>query len=333
MMKAKYPAVALSLVLILFAGLSPKLTYADNKVDGDKPIRLWVTESASPIGKVESIGPLAINGRVAGGDQLIWGGEILQAPIDRSVRVSLDSIGQVTLHGGSVARLAVSWRRFEDNIDGSILIASLIQGVVAVKLRDNAEAYIEASGSVVTSSRGASFNVGVGESGPVWNATVGTVSAEHQAGARGNYMIRPAGNRAKIDVKLNKSQEAKFVVTDEHDKPVPDVPVVFVAAGGATFASGASTVTVTTSALGIASAPVTGTAVGATSVTATIAGTNTSATLGVGVATGGVLGAGAITAIAIAAGAGVTTTVLVKKLNKADIKPTSDPIVTPSSVH
>jgi Big-like domain-containing protein len=332
MIKTKYRAVALSLVLILFTGLTPILTYADNKADGDKPIRLWVTESAGPIGKVESIGSLAITGRVARGDQRIWAGEILQAPIDRSVRVSVDSIGFVTLHNSAIARLSVKWKGADDDNSGPVLIASLIRGSVAVRLQNSAEAYIEASGSVVTSSRGASFVVGVGESGPVWNATVGAVTAEHQAGARGNYMIRPAGNRAKIDVKLNKSQEAKFVVTDEHDKPVPDVPVIFVAAGGATFASGASTVTVTTSALGIASAPVTGTAVGATSVTATIAGTNTSATLGVGVAAGGVLGAGAITAIAIAAGAGVTTTVLVKKLNKAEIKPTSDPVVTPSSV-
>ena len=330
MMKTRYPAMTLSLVLILLSGLTPASAYADKRADDDKPIRLYVSESAGPIGKIESFSPMAINGRVTRGDQLIWGGEILQAPIDRSVRVSLDSIGFVTLHSGAVARLAVRWRKAQDSAAGTILIASLIQGNIAVRLQNGVEAYIEASGSALTSTPGASFNVGVGESGPIWNAIAGMVRAE-QAGARGNLMIRPASNRAKINVKLNKSQEAQFVVTDDHDKRVPDVPVVLVAAGGATFASGASTVTVTTSAFGIASAPVTGTAVGTTSVTATIAGTNTSATLGVGVG-GGLLGAGAITAIAVAAGASATTVVLVKKLNKAEIKSTSDPVITPSSV-
>jgi hypothetical protein len=318
----------------MVAGLTPKLAYADDRnADHDRPIRLRAVERFAPIGKIDGPSAALVDGRAIQGAQLIWGGELLQAPPDRSVRVSLDSIGQVTLYCGAIAKLGVTCGKGGDNINGSVLIASLIKGDVAVKLRDNAEAYVEASGSALTSSRGASFSVGVSENAPVVTTASGVVNVEQQTTARGNYMIRPVGNRAKIDVKLNKSLEAQFVVTDENDKPVPDVPVIIAAGGGATLGSGAATVTVTTNALGIASAPVTGTAVGSTSVTATIAGTNATATLGVGVGTAGVLGGTAIAAIAVAAGAGATAAVVTKKLNNKDeIKQTSEPKITPTSI-
>lgn len=331
MMKTKYPAMTLSLILILLSALGPASVCAGKSADDEKPIRLYVTESAGPIGKIESYSPMAINGRVTRGDQLIWGGEILQAPIDRSVRVSLDSIGQVTLHSGAVARLSVRWRKAQESTTGTILIASLIRGNVAVKLQNDVEAYIEASGSALTSTPGASFKVGVGETGPVWKASAGTVTVETQAKAQGNYMIRPVGGRANIDVRLRKTREVQFIVTDEHDKPVPDVPVVLTISGVATLGSGATTVTVTTSALGIASAPVSaGAAIGTGTVTATVPG-GASASVGVSAVSAGVLTGTTIGIIAAAVAAGTATTVIVTR-QKDEIKPTSEPKITPSSV-
>jgi hypothetical protein len=333
MMKAKYIAT-LSLILVMFAGLTPTSIYADKRTDEDKPIRLSVTESAGPIGKIESMSPIPINGRVTLGEQLIWGGEILQAPADSSVRVSLGSTGQVTLYRGSVAKFSVTWKKNDDNIPGSVLIASLLHGHVAVRLQDNAEAYIEASGSALVSSRGASFNVSAGEKGPVWNAVAGTVEVAPQTGTQGNYMIRPVGGRANIDVRLRKTREVQFIVTDQNDKPVPDVPVVLTISGSAaTLGSGATTVTVTTTAAGIASAPVSaGAAVGAGTITAAVPGGAT-ATVGVSAVPAGILTGTAIGVIAAAAAAGTAATVVVvKKNDKSEITPTSQPRITPSSV-
>lgn len=331
MKKMKHASMTLSLILVLLSGMTPASAYGDTKANDDKAIRLYVTESAGPIGRIESLSPVAVSGRITSGDRPIWGGEILQAPVDRSVRVSLDSVGQVTLHSGAVARLAVRWKASQDSTSGTILIASLIRGNVAVKLQNQVEAYIEASGSALTSSPGANFTVGVGESGPVWKTNMGTVTVEAQTGAQGNYMIRPVGGRANIDVRLRKTREVQFIVTDANDKPVPDVPVVLTITGAATLGSGATTVTVTTSALGIASAPVSaGTAVGASTVTASVSG-GASASVGVSAVSAGVLTGTTIGIVAAAVAAGTATTVIVTK-QKDEIKTTNGPTITPSSV-
>jgi hypothetical protein len=328
--KTKYPAITLSLITVLLAGLTPKSASADKKADEDKPVRLYVTAGTGPIGRIESVNPIPINGRVSPGEQLIWGGEILQAPIDRSVRVSLDSIGQVTLHRGAVARLAATWRRTGDNIGSSILIASLIQGNVVVKLQGNAEAYVEASGSVLTSSLGASFNVGTGENGPVWSATAGTVEVEPQPQAQGNYMIRPVGGRANIDVRLRKTRQVQFIVTDEHDKPVPDIPIIITISGGAsTFGAGATSVTVPTNALGIASAPVTGGSTAGPSTISAVAPNGARSALTVNCRTG-ILTGTTVGVVAAVVAAATTTVILVNR--KGEVKPSSGPSVTPSSI-
>ena len=336
MIKSKYRGITLCLALVLISGLIPQATFADdNSADRDRPIRLHVYESMGPIGKVESLSSLTINGRLTRGGESIWGGEMIQAPPDSSIRVMLDSVGQVTLHCGAIARIGVTWKRFDDNISGSVLIASLVKGDVTVKLRETAEAYVEAGGSAITASRGASFQVGAGESGPVLNSTTGNVTVRGQAVRQGNYMIRPVGGRASIDVRLRKSRQVQFIVTDENDKPVPDVPVLISIAGtGATLGSGAASVTVTTSAAGIASTSVSaGTAAGASTITAAVPGTTATTSVSVSTVSAGIIGGttAAIVGVAVAAGA-ATTVAVVKAKNKSEIKEVQPPSITPSSV-
>jgi hypothetical protein len=336
MTKNKYRTMILCLALALVAGLTPKPTFADDRnSDEDRPVRLYAYGGVGPIGKLDSLNAVTINGRMVSGQQLLWGGEMLQAPPDSSVRVMLDSIGQVTLHCGAIARIGVTRKRFDDNIAGSVLIASLVKGDVAVKLRENAEAYVEASGSVITASRGASFLAGVGESGPVLNSTTGTVTVHEQAVRQGNYMIRPVGGRTSIDVRLRKSRQVQFIVTDENDKPVPDVPVLIsIAGGGATLGSGAASITVTTSAAGIASTSVSaGTAVGAGTITAAVPGTTATTSVAVSAVSAGVIGGTTLAVAAAAVAAGTATTVIVVKAkDKAEIKEARPPSITPSSI-
>jgi hypothetical protein len=305
-------------------------------MDEDRPIRLYATAESGPIGRMESFTAARVNGLRSNQDQLIWGGEILQAPPDRGARVWLDGVGQVTLNSGAIAKLTVTPKRFDDTINGALLIASLIKGNVTVKLGQTAEAYVEASGSALVASRGASFRVGTGESGPLFEAMTGAVSVEAQL-PQGRYSIRPVAGRANISVRNRQTREVQVQVTDENDKPVPDVAVVFSLGGsGATLGAGATTVTVTTNALGVATATVTGTAQGASSVTATIAGTNVSTTIGVTtVAAAGILTGTTIGIVAAAAAGTVATVVVVDQVkgndNAGDITQTGPPVFTPGN--
>ena len=335
-MKVKYSAIPLCLILIAIQVSIPALARSNGgNSDEDRPIRLYATAETGPIGRMESFTTARVNGLRSKDEQLIWGGEILQAPPNRSARVWLDRVGQVTLNSGAIAKLMVTSKRFDDKIDGAVLIASLIKGDVTVKLGQTAEAYVEASGSALVASRGASFRVGAGESGPQFEAMTGIVSVEAQV-PQGNYSIRPVAGRANISVRNRQTREVQVQVTDENDKPVPDVPIIFSLGGsGATLGAGATTATVTTNALGIATTTVTGTAPGVSSVTATIAGTNVSTTIGVTTAAAaGVLTGTTLGIIAAVAGGAVATAVVVDQVkgndnNNEDITQTGPPVFTP----
>jgi hypothetical protein len=332
MLKMIHRFITLCSVLALAFGLVPARAYAaDNNSDQERPVRLYATALAGPIGKIEGVSSSIINGRAVEGERAIWDGELLQAPVGRHLRVALDDVGVVTLQGGAIARLAVTRRRFDDNVGGAVLVAALIKGRVAVKLRADAEAYIEASGSAVSAARGSDFLLGLDENGPALLTTAGNVAMQGQVTRQGNYLIRPAGGRANIDVRLRKSRQVQFIVTDEHDKPVPDVPVVIaISGGGATLGSGAATVTVTTSASGLATTSVSaGTAVGSSTITASVPG-GASASMGVSAVPAGIITGTTLAIAAAVAAAGTTAAVVaVNKGGSSDIKESSGPRITP----
>jgi len=332
MLKTTSRFITLCLILALAIGLVPiQAAAAGHDSDQDQPVRLYARAFSEPIGKIEGVSVSFINGRAVNGEQALWGGELLQAPVGRHLRVSLDQVGLVTLQGGAIAKLAVTRRRFDDNVDGAVLVAALIKGKVAVKLNAGAEAYIEASGSAITATRGSDFLLGLDESGPALLTASGHVAIQGPV-RQGNYLIRPVGNRANIDVRLRKSRQVQFIVTDEQDKPVPDVPVVIaISGGGATLGSGAATVTVTTTASGVATTSVSaGTAAGASTITATVPGGATTS-LGVSAVPGAIIGGTTLAVVGAVAAAGTAATVAVvkNKDNKSDIQQTSPPRITP----
>jgi uncharacterized protein YaiE (UPF0345 family) len=195
------------------------------------PIRLYASAHFGPIGAIKGAAPgsnpVVINGRLAASEQMIWAGELIEAPVDRSVRVSFDSIGQVTLDRGAMARFGTALADPNDS-GRHVLIVSLINGKLQVKLDQDAGAYVEAGGSSFTSSRNARFNVDVQEGIAAVETVSGTVTAWQQpAGAR-RYILRPpAGQGATLSVAARSTRQVQIQVTDENDRPIPDLPLLF----------------------------------------------------------------------------------------------------------
>lgn len=171
--------VRLCLVVVLIIGLTPEVVRADG--GQDISIRLFATATYGPIGRVMWNLPgskAAINGVFTDGEQAIWNGDVIEATGNASVRVWLDSVGQVMLKSGARAKLAVTLTSVDDNIARRVLIASLISGDMVVKLERDTTAYIESCGSAFTSSNGANFHLGVRKGKAAFDVANGAVWAE-----------------------------------------------------------------------------------------------------------------------------------------------------------
>lgn len=286
-----------------------------NNPDEERAIRLYVTATAGPIGSVQSFAPLIINGRPAQYKQSIWGGALVEAG-GKNAQVSFDGIGRAVLASGAIVRFATARRISGDDAGSEVLVASVIRGELALTLKEQSGAYVEACGSAFSAKGGAAFRIGIRDGQAFVSETKGEVSQVQTA--QRNYRIRPIKSGLGVTVRARATRQIQVQVTDENDRPVPDVPVIFALGpgDGGTLGSGQSSgasVTVTTNPLGVASSSFTaGTTAGTSSVTATVAGTSISTTIGVTttVATGIITGT-TIGIIAGAAAAGTVATVVV----------------------
>ena len=285
---SRHLAIGVAVALALTTCLGARPASAGEEED-DKPIRLYTTSMAGPIGSINSAGRIVIDGRALRGSLSLWGGEVIQAPSDRSVRIGFDGIGQVTLNAGALARFSAA--RAESQ---PVLVASVLTGDVKISLQKDASAYVRASGSTFTASRGAEFLVGVREGEASLSTLSGVVEAGGQATQR-QYKLRPVGLGSNLSVRARSTRQIQIQVTDENDKPVPDLPVLFLLGGGGGQSAGSlsagalagSSVTATTNAQGLASISFTAgpdTATG--SLTASVEGTNSSTTLQISVSPG-----------------------------------------------
>ncbi|MFP5261283.1 MAG: hypothetical protein ACLGJB_05185 [Blastocatellia bacterium] len=339
MIHAKHPTTILCLILMLIAGSTPTLVRADERSrDEDKPVRLHVSALMGPIGKVESFDAVTINGLIARGDRSLWGGEMIQAPAGSGAQVWLDSVGQVTFKNGAAARLATSPTTFDDASHGLSLVASLAIGDITVRLKPNAAAYVEAGGSVFTASSGSAFKVGLREGGPVLEVLSGNVQAGTQTSQA--KFIRPLGRGLDLSIKARGTRQLQVRVTDENDKPLPDVPVVFSLGGGgvgslsAAGQAAASTVTVTSGANGVATVSFTAAATPATgTVTAAVPGTTATATGSVNVGAAVGLSTGLVAGITAVAVSGTVAAIAIPKLTgDKKVKEEGPTVITPNSV-
>ncbi len=148
------------MILIMMLGMTPSLALADKgEPDRDRPIRLYATAFAGPIGTVNSLSTVVINGRTLYGAQTIWCGDLIQVPGDTSIRILLESVGQMTLTAGASLRVATRLTSQDGETVAPVLIASLMGGEINVKLQPQASAYIETGNTVITAGKGASFRL------------------------------------------------------------------------------------------------------------------------------------------------------------------------------
>ncbi|HVF91947.1 MAG TPA: hypothetical protein VNH22_17910 [Blastocatellia bacterium] len=286
---SRYAAIGTALALVLTTCLGARPASASGEEEGDGPIRLYTTAMAGPIGSINSAGQVAIDGRPFIGSRSLWGGEVIQAPPDRSVRIGFDGIGQVTLNRGAQARFSAG--RAESQL---VLVASILSGDVKISLLQEAGAYVRASGSTFTASRGADFLVGVREGEASLSTLSGVVEPGGQAAQR-QYKLRPVGLGSSISVRARSTRQIQIQVTDENDKPVPDLPVLFLLGGAGGQSAGSlsagavagSSVTATTNGQGLATVSFTAGPNSTTdSLTARVEGTDNSTTLQINVSRG-----------------------------------------------
>lgn len=170
--------LAVSLTVSVVANSLCGVARADD-LNAGKSLRIPVAAFA-PIGKVYSLGAISINGRRVYGEEMIFGGEQLQVSGDSRACVRLDSIGQVTLARGASAKLAKTATNLDDIRAHYLLVATITSGDIVVKLEQDAGAYIEACGLVLTSSLGASFRIEIRDGQPMIDTTSGVVKMEPQ---------------------------------------------------------------------------------------------------------------------------------------------------------
>ncbi len=263
-----------------------------------KRLHLDFKASTRPMGRVESLGAMTINTRLSGNSEMLWGNELIGSPEGMNAIATLDAIGQVTLVGGSQARLVATRVRGEKN--RPVLTASLLNGTAIFNLEPNASAYVQAAGSKFVAARGSRFRVMIIEGRAlIDNASrvVGEIGEWHLSGAsiipqiipqvgqqplQRQYLVRPVGLNSNLVVKARATRQIQVRVTDENDRPLNGVPIIFsLGSSGATgvgvLGAGAAASTsakIFTDAGGIASVDFTaGTDAGSGSVSATVEGT------------------------------------------------------------
>src|SRR3989442_778480 len=321
-MKVRYAATVLCLVAAMTVGLASAPACAANHNDGqERPIRLFATARFGPIGSIKmnslALGAVAVDGRLAQGEELIWGGELIKVLADHTACIALDSIGQVTLSRGAMVRLADAHASAED-AGYEVLVVTIVHGSVDLKLNAAAGAYVEAPGSAFIASRGASFKVRMEEGRASLSTLVGTVRVQDQPVPQDvNIRIvddlgRPVSSGSQFSVRARSTRQIQVQVTDKNDKPLPDLPVLFSLGNPCLGSLGLGvvaglTMVQKTDKRGIAAVPlVAGAAKCAASILAKVEGTNASVSIQTNVKSAGNLLSPRNTLLtAAAAGAGI----------------------------
>jgi hypothetical protein len=223
-MKRSHSAIVvlMAVMLIVWPGLQSVAAAGDS---GNRPVKLTTTARFSPIGTMT--GRAMVDGRAFEGYAPIWGGEVIQAAVSQSLRVSLDGVGQITLANNAIARISTATGNTEE-AGRNILVAALLNGSLSARLAADAGAYIEAAGSTLAAAPGAQFRVQIAEGHAALDNIVGNVTIEQQPAAGQRYILRPpAGQGSSLSVSSRSTRQLQIQVTDENDHPIPDLPILF----------------------------------------------------------------------------------------------------------
>jgi hypothetical protein len=165
-----------SLIVSVITSLLCGMARGDDRSAG-KLFRLRAAAFVT-IGSVYSLGEVSINGRRVYGQEMIWGGDVLQVFEEATARVLIDSVGNVALTQGTTVRLAVSTSSLEDGTESFVLLVSLIGGVATVTLLEKGSAFLQAGESAFFATKGSSFRAEITAGRPVIDVLRGKVDVE-----------------------------------------------------------------------------------------------------------------------------------------------------------
>ncbi|MBS1812505.1 MAG: hypothetical protein JST84_30340 [Acidobacteria bacterium] len=265
-----------------------------------RPTNVTTASLARSIGAAESLHGMLVNGRLTSGREMLWGGEIVEAPRGSGARLAFTSIGQVVLNSGAKAKLTTEVVGATTSLQSTqkVLAAQLLSGDLQVRFDPQASGYVRAGDAVMAATRGANFRVEMREgngavdvmNGSVmvignWPLLAPPVIKDVDGKTRfdvKSYHIRPANLSGTINIGTKQSYPIQMRVTDQNNRPVADVPVRFSVQGTGTLGNvviGLTSTEVRTDARGIASVPYNAASVvGSSTVTAEIPGTNATTT-------------------------------------------------------
>ena len=274
-----------------------------------RSIRL-LTNAAAPvsfnagsiIGQAESLRAMTINGHLTGTKAEVRNGDTWQASTEAGLRITLNESGHLSLTPGSAAKVAAGIAGRSEDAARRVLIASLISGEMQLKLRPHTFTLIQSGGlwftvfgenSVrVTERPGHTVIEAAAPGVSNWSVTTAAdiIQAVSQAAQSAGqlphrYFVRPVGLTDNIIVRQRGTRMVQVQVTDENDRKVPDLPVLFTLSrfGGNHLGTlnGVSTITAQTNAEGVASVPFkANNTLGAQNITATVEGANSTTWVG-----------------------------------------------------
>jgi len=235
-MKIKSHTTGLAMLAVIASLIPAPVRASGNGLDGEKPVRLYASERFGPIGSIKlnslTARDVSVDGRRSQGETTIWGGELIRVLDDRRVRVAFESLGEVMLSRGATVRFTAG-RGTRNDTGYDVLIASLEQGSLDLNLNRDAGAYIEAAGSTFTAEPGASFVIGVRDAQASLIRLAGDVSVQDQPVPQDvkirlvDELGRPVSSGSQLSVRARSTRQVQVQVTDQNDKPLPDLPVLF----------------------------------------------------------------------------------------------------------
>ncbi|MBI4854933.1 MAG: Ig-like domain-containing protein [Acidobacteria bacterium] len=267
MIKNKLTLMVLFLIIALLVAIIPTPIYAkDKEINKYLPNRFQTSYMLRNIGTIEAFGKISVNGQVANQKSTFNSGDYLQTGNYATATLSIDSSGKVILGQNTSVYFAVSKILENNGTEKPILIATLVKGSLNVRLNNQSQAYVESGGLIFTAEAGTSFRAS-NYNGQL--EVLGDVNFQNNR----QYIVRPVEVGATLSVKARSTRQIQIQVTDENDRPVPDVPIIFTL--GSQLGKFGSTNATTTNSQGIASINFTaGNSPGTTSITATVKDTN-----------------------------------------------------------
>ncbi len=141
----------------------------------DEAAEFYVSFPRGHVGRIESDNAALIDGRWAHRAEWLRGGELIQTPARSGARISLDSLGQLTLTSQAVVRVNVVAVGTEARSLSRVLVAWLIRGEMSVQLGQGLSGYIQAGSSGFVALDGASFQMSVRDGRATISQVKGTV--------------------------------------------------------------------------------------------------------------------------------------------------------------